>query len=155
MSEKIGAQKMRELAKIVDKDIPGYYYVYKTIYGYISRLGSDSLKSNKNYVKIDTYPKSILIKDPSLYLKLKSLYKTDRIAVKIKIKKNAKTGNDIYAEMTNNFRVLGKGDLISNLKEQGYIDLEITKGAKTIDDILNSIYDTNKLIKNVKGKLSF
>lgn len=132
--------KIAHLTNIVDEDIPDFYYVYKTVYGYISKLGSDSLKSNKSYVKIDTYPKNILIKDPTLDLKLKPLYKTDRIAMKIKIKKNAKTGNDIYAEMTNNFRVLDKGSLIDNLKEQGYINLEITKGAKTIDDILNSIY---------------
>ena len=132
--------KIAHLTNIVDEDIPEFYYVYKTVYGYISKLGSDSLKSNKSYVKIDTYPKSILIKDPSLDLKLKPLYKTDKIAMKIKIKKNAKTGNDIHAETTNNFRVLGKGSLIDNLKEQGYINLEITKDSKTIDDILKSIY---------------
>lgn len=131
---------MYNFSQQIDDDMPDFYYIYKTVYGYISKLESDSLKSNKSYVKIDTYPKSILIKDPTLYLKLKPLYKTDRIAMKIKIKKNAKTGHDIYAETTNNFRVLGKGSLIDNLKEQGYINLEITKGSKTIDDILNSIY---------------
>jgi len=39
------------------------------------------------------------------------------------------------------FTVVGENDIMDNLKNVGYIDFELIKRGKTLDDIVKSIYE--------------
>ena len=96
-----------------------YYYTQKTVYGYISELGGKSLYSKTKHILIDGYPHRIYISS-DLDLKLKPFYRTNKLAVRLRVKQTFDNGNIVNAEMIN-FKTVGSSSLSENLKAEGFI----------------------------------
>lgn len=131
--------KIASINEIIRKKEISYYYSQKTIYGYISELGSKNLDSEKKHVIIDGFPYRIYISS-DLDLQLKPFYKTEKLSMKIKIKRSFEKGSIVNAEMIS-FKEVGKSSLIENLKSEGFIPLNILKdNNNSLEGLLNSIY---------------
>lgn len=115
-----------------------HYFSTDTIYGILSELGSSSLSNTKKHIFIDgTNYRIYISKDQDL--QLKPFYGTEKLRVKIRQKRSADGGRILSSELIS-FTIVGKRSLIDNLNAGGDLDLEILKGAYTIEDILRNIY---------------
>ncbi len=115
-----------------------YYYTQKTIYGILSELGGKSITTPNKHILIDGFSHRVYL-DKEQDLELKQFYGTDKLRVKIRLKRSSVDSHIIRAEMIS-FLKIGDGMLHENIEKEGYVDLAILKGAKTIDDVLNRIY---------------
>lgn len=118
-----------------------YYYSQKTVYGYLSELGGKTLNSRSKHIIIDGYPNQIKI-SKDLDLKLKHYYRTQKLAVKIRIKRTFEKGSVIEAEMID-FKEVGVLSLSENLKKEGYIPFQKIKNLNSLDGIIESLYGNN------------
>ncbi|WP_298531108.1 hypothetical protein [uncultured Algibacter sp.] len=118
-----------------------YYYTQKTIYGYLSELGGKTLNSKSKHIIIDGYSYQIKI-SKDLDLKLKDFYRTQKLAVKIRIKRTFEKGSVLEAEMID-FKKVGKLTLSENLKNEGYIPFEKINNLNSLDGIIEAIYGNN------------
>ncbi|WP_339707572.1 hypothetical protein [uncultured Kriegella sp.] len=118
-----------------------YYYTYQTIYGYLSELGGKSINSKTKHIKVDGYPFNIYI-DKDLDLLLKPHYRTDKLSMKIKLKRFFEKGNVVSATM-DGFKVVHGKTLMGTLKDEGFIDLNIFKEVTSIDGLIDSLYGGN------------
>jgi hypothetical protein len=114
------------------------YYTTKTIYGIVSEIGSKSLSSEKKHICIDGFPNNIKI-SKDIDLRLKQYYGSQKLMLKIKIKKSVEHNRILEAEMID-FNEVSKNSLSENLKEIGYVDIKLVEGVKTFDDIINRLY---------------
>lgn len=127
---------IKEISNLIKID---YYYSTKTVYGILSELGGVSVTSSKKHIYLDGIGYRINISNDQ-DLQLKPFYGTHKLMVKIKNKMSAIDGHIISAELIS-FTVVGESDIISNLKDVGYVDFNLIKDAHTIDDVISRIYD--------------
>ncbi|WP_294288481.1 hypothetical protein [uncultured Chryseobacterium sp.] len=135
-------ERIAKLNKILVDSTPEFYYRQRTIYGVISEQGGKSVNSDVKHIIVDGYGKKIKINN-ELDLQLKKHYRTDKLAIKIRIKVSIKTGAEFSAEIIN-FRVISKNTLLENLYAEGSEEYNFLKGIDTMDDLLNSIYGYRK-----------
>jgi len=131
-----------EIATIKDlgkKTSVEYYYSNETVYGILSMLGSQAILDTKKYIYLDGIANRITISKVQ-DLELKPYYGTNKLRLKIRNKRSAYDGHVISSEMVS-FTVVGENDIMDNLKNVGYIDFELIKRGKTLDDIVKSIYE--------------
>jgi hypothetical protein len=127
-----------EINEIGKRQLTSYYYSTDTVYGILSELGSSTLASSKKHIYLDGVNYKIFIsKDQDL--ELKPFYGTHKIRAELRQKRSSVDGHIINSELIS-FITVSRGNLIDNLNEVGYVDLEILKDAHTLEDILNSIY---------------
>jgi hypothetical protein len=131
----------KEIAAINDigkKQLTSYYYSTDTVYGVLSELGSASLSNTRKHIFLDGVSYRIYIsKDQDL--QLKPYYGTHKLRVELRQKRSVIDGHIVNSELQS-FTSVSTGNLADNLKEVGYIDLEMIKNTHTIEDILNNIY---------------
>lgn len=131
-------KEVAAINEIGKKQITSFYYSTDTVYGVLSELGSSTLTSAKKHIYIDGINYKIFIsKDQDL--ELKPFYGTHKLRVELRQKRSSADGHIINSELLS-FTSVSKGNLIDNLKNSEFIDLEILKDTHTIEDILNNIY---------------
>jgi hypothetical protein len=131
-------QNVAHLTKINLDNLPDSYYTQKTVYGFLTELGSDKLASKTKHIRIEGFNRQIAITNEQ-DLELKPFYRTDKLAVNLTLQVSTTSQRVLSAEMASYIRV-SKTSLSENLDQEGYIPLNINRGAKTIDDIINAIY---------------
>jgi len=130
--------KIASIKDIGTKENNSTYHTLKTIYGIVSQLGAKSLDSPKKHISIDGLPYNIKISKEQ-DIELKQFYATDKLRLKLRQKRSQEKGRVIDAELVSFTKVNGNS-LIENLKEVGYVDLEMIKDTYTIEDLVNKIY---------------
>ena len=138
-------QDRNEIVKIKDigKDDSALYYFDRTdIYGVVSQLGAPKLSASRKSISIDGFTSKIFISGDQ-DLKLKQYYGTDKLRIKLKLKRSSIDGHIINAEMIS-FQPVSNQTLSEKLSETPFIELNFMKGVETIDDIVNRIYGTNR-----------
>lgn len=114
------------------------YYTQKTVYGILSEIGGKTINTENKHVRLDGVNYQISIsKDDDL--SLKEYYRTRKLKIKIKQKRSIKDNSVISAEMLG-FEPVGEKSLSENLKETGFIDFNMTRNIKTVEDIIDKLY---------------
>lgn len=131
-------KKIASINEIISSKDIKYYYSHKTIYGYIAELGSKKIDSERKHVMIDGFAHRIYISG-DLDLELKPYYKTQKLSMKIKIRRSFEKGSIVNAEMIS-FKKVGELSLMENLKNEGFIPLEIMNEKTSLEGLINSIY---------------
>ncbi len=134
-------KKIASISEIKSGKSIKYYYTQKTVYGYLSELGGKTLNSKSKHIIIDGYPYQIKI-SKDLDLKLKDFYGTQKLAVKIRVKRTFEKGSVIDTEMIT-FKKVGSLSLSENLKNEGYIPFEKISNLNSLDGIIEAIYGSN------------
>jgi hypothetical protein len=131
-------QEVAAISDIGTRKLTSYYYSTDSIYGVLSELGSANLKSNRKHIYIDGVNYKIYIsKDQDL--ELKPFYGTQKLRVELRQKRSSIDGHVVNSDLLS-FCAIGSSNLASNIKAEGYIELELLKNTHTIEDILNNIY---------------
>lgn len=131
-------KEIAAINEIGKKQLTSYYYSTDTVYGVLSELGSASLNNTRKHIFVDGISYRIYIsKDQDL--ELKPFYGTHKLRIELRQKRSAIDGHIVNSELLS-FTNVRPGSLAENLKEAGYIELDILKDTHTIEDILNNIY---------------
>lgn len=134
----------KEIASIknIGKEIEiDYYYSTKTVYGVVSELGGKQLTQSKKHIRIHGVNYQISI-SKDMDMQLKEYYGSAKLRIKVLQKRLTKSNKIVSAELQS-FDKISDKKISENLKEEGYIDLEIIKGVKNIDDIIDILYGTS------------
>ena len=130
--------KIASISEVSTDKIIKYYFSQKTIYGFLSELGSKSLDTENKHIYIDGFPYKIFISKEK-DLELKNYYRTEKLAIKLRVKHAFEKGNIINAEMIS-FKTVGNLKLSENLSKEGFISLNIVNDSSTLEGIIDSIY---------------
>lgn len=130
--------KCAHITELNTDKTPETYFQQKTIYGYLSEIGGDKIDAKIKHIKIEGFNRPIAIKGED-DIKLKDYYGTDKLSVKLNLKTSIKTGRILSAELES-FNHISKYGLLRNIEISEYIPLNITGGAKSMDEIIKTLY---------------
>lgn len=114
-----------------EKSVASFYYSITDIYGVVSQLGSKNLDSKTKSLSLDSLPYKIHISGEQ-DLELKPYYDTEKLKLKVRLKRSAIDSHIVSAEMVE-FSSVGNKSFADKLRESEYIDLEIIKQTHSID----------------------
>lgn len=114
------------------------YYTYNTIYGYLSQVGDKTVSSTVKNISIDGYSRQIKVKDGE-DIQLNPHYRKQKLRVRVKEKRTVNSDRVISAELIE-FDVVNSGSLSQNLKKTANVKLNILKGKKSLDEVINALY---------------
>lgn len=131
----------KEIASITELEkSPGVdaYYSSETLYGTLSQIGSTTIDAPKKHIYIDGVPYRISItREQDAHLK--PYYTSNKLRLKVRHKRSINDGHIVSAELIS-FTVLEETDIVDTLKEIGSVDIELIRGAHSIDEIVDRIY---------------